>query len=406
MNEKYPRLITKKISELSPAKYNPRKISSDALGRLTKSLSELGNLQPITWNAKTGNIVGGHQRLKCYSALQKEDVEVWAVWLDEAQEKAANIALNKLSGEFDLPALKDILEEIDTGEIDLDITGFGMEEIAELMEQTKPEVEEDEVPEAPVEAITKLGDLYILGEHRLLCGDSTSEKDVAILTKGQKASLVITDPPYGVSYADKNKFLNEIDKGNQVQSQIENDHLSKEETQKLWKDAFARMNDSIAPGAVVYCFMPQGGDQMMMMMMMMMMGAGIEPRHELIWLKNNHVLGRVDYAYKHEPILYAWKKGGHKFYGGFQTSILEFKRPSSSKLHPTMKPIELVAKLMENSSQKNELVYEPFCGSGTTLIAAEQLGRKCYGMEISPNYCDVIVKRWENLTGKKASLEK
>ena len=405
MNEKYPRLITKKISELSPAKYNPRKISSDALGRLTKSLSELGNLQPITWNAKTGNIVGGHQRLKCYSALQKEDVEVWAVWLDEAQEKAANIALNKLSGEFDLPALKDILEEIDTGEIDLDITGFGMEEIAELMEQTKPEVEEDEVPEAPVEAITKLGDLYILGEHRLLCGDSTSEKDVAILTKGQKASLVITDPPYGVSYADKNKFLNEIDKGNQVQSQIENDHLSKEETQKLWKDAFARMNDSIAPGAVVYCFMPQGGDQMMMMMMMMM-GAGIEPRHELIWLKNNHVLGRVDYAYKHEPILYAWKKGGHKFYGGFQTSILEFKRPSSSKLHPTMKPIELVAKLMENSSQKNELVYEPFCGSGTTLIAAEQLGRKCYGMEISPNYCDVIVKRWENLTGKKASLEK
>ena len=139
---KYPCLISKKISELSPAKYNPRKISSDALGRLTKSLSELGNLQPITWNAKTGNIVGGHQRLKCYQALQKEEVEVWAVWLDEAQEKAANIALNKLSGEFDLPALKDILEEIDTGEIDLDVTGFGVEEIAELMEQTKPDEKE------------------------------------------------------------------------------------------------------------------------------------------------------------------------------------------------------------------------------------------------------------------------
>ena len=402
---KYPCLITKKTSELQPAKYNPRKISSDALGRLTKSLSELGNLQPITWNAKTGNIVGGHQRLKCYQALQKEEVEVWAVWLDEAQEKAANIALNKLSGEFDLPALKDILEEIDTGEIDLDITGFGADELADLMEQTKPEIEEDEVPEVPVEAVTKPGDLWILGEHRLLCGNSTIEKDVAKLIDGQKASLVITDPPYGVSYADKNKFLNERDKGNRVQSQIENDHLPKEETQKLWKEAFARMNDSMASGAVVYCFMPQGGDQMMMMMMMMM-EAGIEPRHELIWLKNNHVIGRVDYAYKHEPILYAWKKGGHKFYGGFQTSILEFKRPSSSKLHPTMKPVELVAKLMENSSQKNELVYEPFCGSGTTIIAAEQLGRKCYGMEISPNYCDVIVKRWENLTGKKARLEK
>jgi ParB-like chromosome segregation protein Spo0J len=136
MNEKYPCLITKKISELHPASYNPRKISSDALGRLTKSLSELGNLQPITWNAKTGNIVGGHQRLKCYSALQKEEVEVWAVWLDEAQEKAANIALNKLSGEFDLPALKDLIEELDTGDIDLDIIGFGNDEIASLMEQT------------------------------------------------------------------------------------------------------------------------------------------------------------------------------------------------------------------------------------------------------------------------------
>jgi len=136
---KYPCLISKKISELSPAKYNPRTISSDSLGRLTKSLSELGNLQPITWNAKTGNIVGGHQRLKCYSALEKDEVEVWAVWLDEVQEKAANIALNKLSGEFDMPKLKDILEEIDVGEIDVDITGFSLEEIGKMMEASMPE---------------------------------------------------------------------------------------------------------------------------------------------------------------------------------------------------------------------------------------------------------------------------
>jgi len=136
---KYPCLISKKISELSPAKYNPRTISSDSLGRLTKSLSELGNLQPITWNAKTSNIVGGHQRLKCYSALGKDEVEVWAVWLDDAQEKAANIALNKLSGEFDMPKLKDILEEIDVGEIDVDITGFSLEEISKMMEASMPE---------------------------------------------------------------------------------------------------------------------------------------------------------------------------------------------------------------------------------------------------------------------------
>lgn len=139
---KFPCLLTKRVEELIPANYNPRKITSDALGRLTKSLSELGNLQPITWNAKTGNIVGGHQRLKCYSALGKEEVEVWAVWLDQQQEKAANIALNKLSGEFDLPALKDLFEGLDTGEIDLDITGFGELEIAEMMEATAPEEQE------------------------------------------------------------------------------------------------------------------------------------------------------------------------------------------------------------------------------------------------------------------------
>ena len=139
----YPKLQKMKLSELNPAPYNPRKISSDALGRLTKSLHELGNLQPITWNAKTGNIVGGHQRLKCYSALGKDEVEVWAVWLDEAQEKAANIALNKLSGEFDLPQLKDLIEELDTGEIDLDVIGFGADELGELMEQTKPEDEKN-----------------------------------------------------------------------------------------------------------------------------------------------------------------------------------------------------------------------------------------------------------------------
>ena len=140
-DQKFPTLIQKKISELIPASYNPRTISSDALGRLTKSLHELGNLQPITWNAKTGRIVGGHQRLKCYMAMGVDVVDVWAVWLDEQKEKTANIALNKLSGEFDLPQLKDLIEELDTGEVDLDITGFGADELANLMEQAPPEDE-------------------------------------------------------------------------------------------------------------------------------------------------------------------------------------------------------------------------------------------------------------------------
>jgi DNA modification methylase len=157
------------------------------------------------------------------------------------------------------------------------------------------------------------------------------------------------------------------------------------------------MDKAMLPGAVVYCFMPQGGDQMMMMMMMM--GAGIEPRHELIWLKNNHVLGRVDYAYKHEPILYAWKDGGHKFYGDFQTSILEFPKPQQSNLHPTTKPVELIERLVTNSSQIDEIVFDPFLGSGTTLIACEKFGRQCRAVEIEPRYCAVTLQRFYDMTG-------
>lgn len=401
----YPKLQKIKLSELNPAPYNPRKISSDALGRLTKSLHELGNLQPITWNAKTGNIVGGHQRLKCYQALGKDEVEVWAVWLDEAQEKAANIALNKLSGEFDLPQLKDILEELDTGEIDLDITGFGADELADLMEQTKPEIEEDEVPEVPVEAITKPGDLWLLGEHRLLCGDATKEPDLERLMDGSQADLLITDPPYGVSYSEKNKFLNAISRGNCIQKPIENDHMTAENMNEFWDKVLKNAHKFCNNKSSYYIFSPQGGD---LMMMMSIKSANFQLKHMLVWVKNNHVLGRCDYHYKHEPVFYGWKEGGtHNFYGGSSCfSVLNFDKPQKSDLHPTMKPVALVSHLIGNSTKQGDLLIDLFLGSGTSLISAEQSGRKCYGMEISPNYCDVIVKRWENLTGKKAVLAK
>ena len=391
---KYPCLITKKISELQPASYNPRKISSDALGRLTKSLSELGNLQPITWNAKTGNIVGGHQRLKCYSALQKEEVEVWAVWLDEAQEKAANIALNKLSGEFDLPALKDILEEIDTGEIDLDITGFGADELADLMEQTKPEVEEDEVPEVPAEAITKPGDLWLLGEHRLLCGDSTSEADVSRLMNGEKADMVLTDPPYGVSYVGKTKDKLKID----------NDDLGEDDLKKKCKEWFDMCDKFSRDGAYWIATVPAGPLHGIFFNDWKQRGI---LRQIMVWNKDSMVMGHSEYHYKHEPILFGWKPGERlKNSDRTKTTVWDFKRPKASREHPTMKPLEMWCYAMGNHTKKRDLLYKPFCGSGTTIMAAEQLGRKCYGMEISPNYCDVIIKRWENLTGKKATLAK
>jgi DNA modification methylase len=400
---KYPRLITKKISELQPASYNPRKISSDALGRLTKSLSELGNLQPITWNAKTGNIVGGHQRLKCYSALQKEEVEVWAVWLDEAQEKAANIALNKLSGEFDLPALKDILEEIDTGEIDLDITGFGADELADLMEQTKPEVEEDEIPEVPVDAITKPGDLWILGEHRVLCGDSTSEADVSRLMNGEKADMVFTDPPYGMKLnADYSGMKSEILKGGiggKKYDNVKGDHndFTNELISTIFSN-FADVKEIFIWGADYFAeLLPNKND-----------GSWI------VWDKranNNDNLEEDKSSDKMYGSTFelCWSKNKHKREIARVKWAGIFGMPSQDtkgRVHPTQKPIELVNWFIKKWGNELYLIADLYLGSGTTLIAAEQLGRKCYGMEINPNYCDVIVKRWENLTGKKAVLAK
>ena len=277
---------------------------------------------------------------------------------------------------------------------------FFPDELKDLAQPSLPEPGGggDDFDATPDEGPTRaqLGDLWIIGGvHRLLVGDCTDPANVARLMGGERLRLIVTDPPYGVSYADKNRYLNAVGRGNRIQVPIEGDHDSIEETaEQLWKPAFASMYDAADRGCSLYCFMPQGGDQMMMMMMMMM-SAHWPPRHELIWLKNNHVLGRADYNYKHEPIVYAWKEQGHKFYGGFQTSVLEFAKPQKSDLHPTMKPIELIVHLIGNSSAPGEIIGDWFLGSGTTLIAAHRTGRRCYGCELSPRYADVILRRAE-----------
>jgi DNA modification methylase len=391
--------------ELLPNGRNWRKHPKAQQEALQGVLAEIGYAGAlIAYETPQGlKLIDGHLR-----ASTTPDGLVPVLILDVNDEEANKLlaTLDPLAAmaEADGNALEALLRDVQTGNQALADMLTNLAEEAGILNDENKELIEDEVPEPPVDPITKAGDLWILGEHRVMCGDSTKAKDVGRLMDGAKVQLVITDPPYGVSYAGKNAFLNAFDKGNRNQTKIENDHLNKKETQAMWGAAFKNMADAMGQGAVVYCFMPQGGDQMMMMMMMM--EGGIEPRHELIWLKNNHVLGRSDYNYKHEPILYAWKAGGHKFYGDFSTSVIECNKPHASKLHPTMKPIELVAILAKNSSQVGETIYDPFLGSGTTLIAAEQLGRKCYGMEISPQYCDVIVKRWENLTGKKADNQK
>jgi DNA modification methylase len=390
------------IDKLIPYARNPRQ-NDAVVPQMMAAITEFGFRIPIVAKSD-GRVIDGHLRLKAAQMLGLESVPVaLADDLSEAQIKAFRLLANRSASwaEWDEELLiLEILDLQDDG-FNLDLLGFDPEEIEGYLNKGDQEVEgltdPDDVPEITETPISKYGDVWCLGNHKVMCGDSTQIEDVEKLMDGKKARLVITDPPYGVSYADKNAYLNAIAPANRIQVSIEGDHLTKEETQAMWKVAFSNMAGVMDKGAVVYCFMPQGGDQMMMMMMME--GAGIEPRHELIWVKNNHVLGRSDYCYKHEPILYAWMKGGHKFYGEFSTSLIECNKPQSSKLHPTMKPVELLEKLVNNSSLKGELLFDPFLGSGSTLIAAEKTNRICFGLELSPHYVDVICQRWADFTG-------
>lgn len=409
MQDNGVRTQTIKLAEATPHPENYNEHDTAQLARLRGSLAAFGYVRRIVVQEHADGsgytLVAGHGVAEALEASGYEEVEATVLPSDWSYEKvmAYLVADNELAklAQSDNEQLARLLQHLEANAPELvEATGFDDERLNELLEsigfgagngsQGDAEPQVDRAEELRQKWGTELGQLWQIGEHRLIVGDCTDRAVVERVMGGEGARLVVTDPPYGVSYADKNIFLNAISRANRIETPIENDHQSKEETQAMWKAAFAEMSAIMDRGAVVYCFMPQGGDQMMMMMMM---GAGIEPRHELIWLKNNHVLGRVDYAYKHEPILYAWKEAGHKFYGDFQTSILEFPKPQVSSMHPTTKPVELIKRLVSNSSLSGEIVYDPFAGSGTTLVACQNLSRRCRAIEISPAYCAVILQR-------------
>src|SRR3990167_44762 len=245
------------------------------------------------------------------------------------------------------------------------------------------------------------GDIWQLGNHRVMCGDSTKKEDVERLMDGKKADMVFTDPPYGVSYQDKAENI----LGRKDRAVIANDGLGKDALKKIVFPAFQNIAENLKNGGVYYICSPQGGELGLMMMMMMMMDAGIECRHMIVWAKDRAVfsMGRLDYDYQHEPILYGWR-GSHKHIGNgeFKTSVWSIPNPRASKLHPTMKPVEVMQNALLNSSKSEDIVLDLFLGSGSTLIASEKTGRICYGMEVDPRYIDVIVKRWEDYSGNVA----
>ena len=394
-------------SEFLAHPHNPRKHPDKQRKLVNASLKRFGWVAPVVVNVTTGYVIDGHERVwQALSAGDDTPVPFVEVQVPTELEAELIAVFDRITyeAEYDSDNLQALLATINTDDEALGALLKEMEEeyiplSDEPLPDNPPSI--DKAGELQVKWNTERGQLWLIpskhgGEHRLLCGDSTVAEDVGRVMDGGICDMVATDPPYGVSYADKNAYLNAIAPANRIQVPIENDHASKDNVKTLWLNCFERAHAVMKEGAVIYCFMPQGGDQMMMMMMMMMK-AGIEPRHEIIWLKNNHVLGRVDYAYKHEPIIYAWKGSGHKFYGDFQTSIIKVAKPHKSELHPTMKPVELLAILIRNSSLRSQTVYDPFGGSGTTMVACEQLGRLCRMIEIEPKYVAVILERMATL---------
>lgn len=385
------------INAIKPYERNPRK-NDAAVDAVAASIQEFGFQQPIVCDLD-GVIIVGHTRLKAAKKLGLKTVPVVYADLPEEKVKAYRLADNKTGelAEWDTELL-----DLELGEIELDMQQFGFE----LDEEEEPAnaVEDDYDPEPPKEPKAKRGDIYQLGRHRLMCGDSTLIDDVEKLMNGAKADMLFTDPPYGVDYSSKNKYLNAISPGNRIQVPITNDNLNaQEEKDRLWVPALSNARICADDKCTYYIASPQGGE--LMMMMMAICEAGWQLKHTIIWNKNNHVLGRTDYNYKHEPILYGWNKQ-HNFYGKgkFKTSVWDIPKPQKSDLHPTMKPIALVVECLLNSTKAGDTVLDVFGGSGTTLMACEQTERNCCMMEYEPHYVDVIIDRWEKFKGEKAVL--
>lgn len=389
-----------KTEELKMAAYNPRKELTEKdqeYQKIKNSINEFGFVNPLIIN-KDMTVIGGHQRLKVLQELGYTSVECVIVDLDKQNEKALNIALNKISGDWDTEKLESLLQELQLEDFDVSLTGFGSDEVddilSDLVETKEDDFDVDQAVNEIEEPVTKVGDIWILGRHRLMCGDSTQKEDVMRLMNNLDADMILTDPPYNVDYEGKT----------QDALKIVNDKMDNNEFYNFLHIAFKNLYDFTKEGGCIYVF---HADTEGLNFRNAFINAGFKLAECLIWVKNTFVMGRQDYQWKHEPILYGWKEGAAHYFinDRTQSTILEFDKPTRNAEHPTMKPIDLLVRLIKNSSKENNIILDLFGGSGSTLIAAEQTNRISYLMELDPKYCDVIVKRWEALTGKKAKLE-
>lgn len=386
-----------KIDKLNPAPYNPRKDlkPGDAeYEKLKNSILTFGYVEPILWNKRTGNIIGGHQRFKVLEEMGKTEIESVVVDMDIENEKALNIALNKVSGDWDKDKLMLLIEDLQGVDFDVSLTGFDPAELDDLFKDSlKDGIKEDDFDveeELSKPPLSKLGDLWLLGKHRVICGDSTKAETYESLMDGKLANLTITDPPYNVNYEG-------------TAGKIKNDNMANEAFFDFLLSAFKNVETAMAKDASIYVF---HADTEGLNFRKAFSEAGFYLSGTCIWKKGSLVLGRSPYQWQHEPVLFGWKKKGkHLWYSDRkQTTIWEFEKPKRNKDHPTMKPVSLVAYPILNSSLTNCIVLDPFGGSGSTLIACEQTDRICHMIELDEKYTDVIVKRYIEQVGNSDSV--
>lgn len=387
------------VSALTAFSGNPRTHSDTQIDQIAASIREFGWTNPILVDAE-GTIIAGHGRLAAATRLGLDQVPVIRLGhLTDAQRKALVIADNQLAlnAGWDEAALSDLIRELDTEKFDLDLLGFVSEELdrylASFAEDAAAVGEEGELPEVPVVPTSRPGDLWILGNHRLLCGDATVVTDVEKLMDGQLADMSFCDAPYNVDYANavKNKSLTK-------DRRILNDALGKEFYQFLYDTCVNLL--MVTKGA---CYMSMSSSELDTLQRAFK-DAGGKWSTFIIWAKNTFTLGRADYQRQYEPILYGWKDGGQHYWCGArdQGDVWFIDKPRVNDLHPTMKPVELVERAIRNSSKSRDIVLDLFGGSGTTLIAAERTGRSARLIELDPKYVDVIILRWQQLTGLEA----
>jgi site-specific DNA-methyltransferase (adenine-specific) len=388
------------VSALVPYARNSRTHSDEQVAQIAASMREFGFTNPVLVD-EAGGIIAGHGRVMAAKALGLVEVPcIRLAHLSEAQKRAYVIADNKLAlnAGWDEAMLRLELEDLQAADFDLDLLGFNADELGALLTEPEPETEgltdPDEAPDLPARPVTVEGDVWLLGKHRVMCGDSTRIDQMEALNLGGGIDMWLTDPPYNVAYEGKTKDA----------LKIQNDSMADGQFRQFLRDAYVAADAVMKPGAVFYIWHAdlegynfRGAAK----------DAGWTVRQCLIWKKQSMVMGRQDYHWKHEPCLYGWKDGAAHFWASDrkQTTLLEFDKPSRNGEHPTMKPVALFEYQMLNNTKVGSVVLDSFGGSGTTLIAAERAGRKALLMELDPKYCDVIVKRWEDFTGRKAVLD-